>query len=276
MHARRARDCEDLVANSDTPSSDGLPWENADAASEDPDSPAVRFARTLGTYFEAASEGQRARLLAELGRQLAVEVKHAPPEILAEEVNRAWPRLPVPAVLLALIEGRDTLREAARDEAEAHDAGIDDYSSDLDAGGAIADLLRQALESAAPASHAQSQRAATSPTPASGPAANAPVPTKRTLADVAARMAPGKPRDFVERFIGKPFGVLVSDLDDVGDANELAKIVQNVNRALAPDFRAIGLKTAREFVRRGALKLSVPTKASSGYMIVRSEDLTTS
>jgi hypothetical protein len=265
------------VACSDSPISDSdlLPWESPDAAPEDLGSPAVRFARTLNTYFEAASEGQQARLLAEFGRRLAAEVEHEPAEILAEEVCKAWPRLTVPVVLPALLDGLETLHKAARDEAEAHRAGEDDYWSDLDAGGVIADLLRQALESTAPAARAQSQRADTSPMPASDPAVNVPFPTKRTLADVAAGMAPGKPREFVERFIGKPIGVLVSDLDDIGDANELAKIVQNVNRAISRDFKAIGLKTARELVRRGALKLSLPTNAASGYMIVRSEDLTT-
>jgi hypothetical protein len=263
------------VASHDSPTPDSLPWEDADAAPEDPDASAVRFARTLGAHFEAASEAQRGSLLAELGRRLAVDVGRTPPEILAEEVCKAWPRLIVPSVLLALLEGRETLREAQRDETEAHLAGIDDYSSDLDAGGVIAALLRQALEGAPPAARAQSQRAATSPTPASGPAVNAPLPRKRTLADVVASMAPGKPREFVERFVSKPVGVLVSDLDDVGDANALAKIVANANRALAPDFKAIGLKKARKLVADGALKLSLPESATRGYLILRSEDLTT-
>jgi hypothetical protein len=235
---------------------------------------AVRFARTLRTHFESASEGQRDRLIAELGRRLAVDLRLTPPEILAEAVCKAWPRLNVPDVLLALIEARETLLEAQRDVDEAHSAGVFDYSSDVDVGGVITDLLRKALEGAPPAAGAQS-RAATSPTTTARPAANAPLPRKRTLADIVASMAPGKPREFVERFVSKPVGVLVSDLDDVGDANELAKIVANSNRALAPDFKAIGLKKARKLVADGALKLSLPESATRGYIIFRSEDLTT-
>src|SRR5262249_22065792 len=154
-------------------------------------------------HFESASEGQRGRLLAELGRRLAVDLRLTPPEILAEAVCRAWPRLNVPDVLLALIEARETLREGQRDVDEAHSAGVFEYSSDVDVGGVITDLLRQALEGAPPAG-APPQRAATTPTTTSGPSVSAALPRKRTLADVVASMAPGKPREFVERFISKP------------------------------------------------------------------------